>query len=392
MNILYLSTLCSAQEYQRLFSTYGAVPSHAGQKFNSLIVRGLMENGCAVVSLSQRIIYRGGENDLHHEDEYENGVHYKYLPRCKGRMPNRILTIFSAAMEIVKWCKKNPQGIVLCDTIQGELSIALWLTRVFRRNRSVAVVTDVPTIRAGEKRRGILKALVYIKTVLISTFDGYIFLTKQMSQLLNPKAKPHVVVEGITDKRVLETPNELDKKYPDKVCMMAGLLEDIFGVDILLDAFERIECPEARLLFYGKGSAVQSIKKAAERDSRIRYCGELTHWQIVEEEKKATLLINPRPAVGAWTAYSFPSKNMEYIASGTPLVAFHLPCIPDEYKPYYYQVDANKEDGLEEVLRNLLKQERTILHSQGLRAQKWIVQSKNSKISMMRVLNMLNQL
>ena len=170
--------------------------------------------------------------------------------------------------------------------------------------------------------------------------------------------------------------------------MMAGLLEDIFGVSALLKAFMKTDKANARLLFYGKGSAVPEINACAEKDPRIKYCGELANQQIVAEEKKATLLINPRPAEGEWTAYSFPSKNMEYMASGTPLVAYDLPCIPREYLPYFYQITDENQMG--QLLQKLLCKEPEELHSFGLKAQKWVTEHKNAKVQAHKVVGMLD--
>ena len=41
----------------------------------------------------------------------------------------------------------------------------------------------------------------------------------------------------------------------------------------------------------------------------------MNHPKIVKEEKKSTLLVNPRFTNEEYTKYSFPSKNMEYMAS-----------------------------------------------------------------------------
>ena len=212
--------------------------------------------------------------------------------------------------------------------------------------------------------------------LMISIYDGYIFLTEKMNECLNKKNKPYVVVEGMVDQAVLEIPNTVENKYPDAVCMMAGLLEDIFGVSALLKAFMKTDNENARLLFYGKGSAVPEINACTEKDPRIKYCGELTNQQIVAEEKKATLLINPRPAGGEWTSYSFPSKNMEYMASGTPLVAYDLPCIPREYLPYFFRISG--EDQLAVLLDELLSKDKDELHAFGLEAQRWVVAHKNA--------------
>lgn len=286
-----------------MFKTYGSTSSHASQKFNRMLVDGLIANGCEVDALTQRIIVKGGENDLTRPDEEENGIRYKYLPRYASKKKNRLMTIWNAWQEIRKWKQRNPDGVVICDIILGELSIATWLSSFGSSVKNYGIVTDVPGIRAGDQRKGIKAIPQKIKDHMISVYDGYIFLTEKMNERLNKKNKPYVVVEGMVDQAVLEIPNTVENKYPEAVCMMAGLLEDIFGVSALLKAFMKTDKANARLLFYGKGSAVSEINACAEKDPRIKYCGELTNQQIVAEEKKATLLINPRPAEGEWTAY-----------------------------------------------------------------------------------------
>lgn len=70
--------------------------------------------------------------------------------------------------------------------------------------------------------------------------------------------------------------------------------------------------------------------------------------------KKATLLINPRPSNEEFTKYSFPSKNLEYMASGTPLLATDLPGIPAEYKRYEYIIENENIDGIANMFRYVL--------------------------------------
>ena len=155
-------------------------------------------------------------------------------------------------------------------------------------------------------------------------------------------------------------------------------------------AFTEIEDPNARLVFYGKGSSVEQIEKISQKDKRIQYKGELTNAEIVKEEKKATFLLNPRPPIGAWTAYSFPSKNMEYMASGTPLIAYDLPCIPKEYNDYFFPIREVSKEGIKEILQVLLKKDREEIHAFGLNAQKWIVQHKCASRQAKKIVDMLN--
>ncbi|WP_027090365.1 glycosyltransferase [Thomasclavelia saccharogumia] len=392
MNILYLSSLCSVKEYKRIMQKYGTISSHASQKFNRLIIDGLIKNGCKINVISQRIILNSKKEDLRISDDEENGIKYKYIPNISNKKLNRIYVIFKSFFYIKRWLKENKDGYIICDIILGELSIALFLISLIYNVKTTAIVTDVPNIRAGDKRNGIRAIPVKIKNSMINYFDSYIFLTMQMNKKLNKKNKPFVIIEGIVDSGVIDEPNDLEKKYSEKVCIMAGLLEEVFGVELLVNAFKKIKCLDARLYFYGKGGSVDYIKKVSRYDSRIQYKGELTNDQMIIEEKKASLLINPRLPNEKWTAYSFPSKNMEYISSGTPLVAFDLPCIPTEYHPYFYKIVPENIEGMEKILDELLHTNSKELNLFGKKAQKWIVKHKNSKVQMKKYIDMMENI
>ena len=175
MKVLYLSSLCSVKEYERMFERYGSTSSHASQKFNRLLVRGLVENGCEVEALTERIIVNGGEDDLFCPSEIEDGITYTYLRRYANKKVNRIMTIWNTFRYLCKWNKKNPKGVVICDIILGELSIAVWLASKIKKIITTAIVTDVPNIRAGEERTGIRTLPVKIKNASISAYKLYIF-------------------------------------------------------------------------------------------------------------------------------------------------------------------------------------------------------------------------
>ena len=99
-------------------------------------------------------------------------------------------------------------------------------------------------------------------------------------------------------------------------------------------------------------------------------------------------MVNPRKAEGEWVKYSFPSKNIEYMASGTPLLAYNLPCIPPEYSDKYFAIDPQ---NLELSLKNILLLEKEELHTFGMEARKWICEQKNSHIQAKKIIKMLEK-
>jgi len=394
LDVLYLSYLYSKKEYERLFKKFSSTSSHSGQKFHWLSVQGLTQNGCHVDALSQRLPVQIDKEEHKRPEETENGIHYKYLPCYKNTLLNRFMVIFNGCRYICKWHRLHKDGIAICDIDVGEFSIALWIASRFFYIKKVAYVTDVPSIRAGEKRKGIRTIPYRIKNSLIQQYNGYVFLTEQMNRVLNRKNKPYIVIEGIVDEHVVDQPNTLEGKYPAKVCMMAGVLQDIFGVDDLLQAFTKVEDPEARLVLYGTGPSVETIHTFEKMDPRIRYGGELLNTQIVSEEKKATLLINPRPPLEEWTAFSFPSKNMEYIASGTPMLAFYLPSIPEEYMQYSFYITEtdDKVEQIKQMLEKILGKDKKELFRIGMEAQAWIVKNKNAGMQTNKIVELMSKM
>ena len=119
----------------------------------------LVENGTVVsvgngIAVSSDIPVVDAE-EAFRSGETEDGVHYTYLPCKSGKLINRLTTMWNAFCTIIKWHREHPKGIVICDIILGELSLALWAASLICRVKTVAIVTDVPSIRAGETRTGI---------------------------------------------------------------------------------------------------------------------------------------------------------------------------------------------------------------------------------------------
>lgn len=371
--------MCSKREQNEVFNKYGSLTSYASQRFNHLFVEGLIENECNVDALTYEYFPICDAFKRDSFEEQEGDINYHYLPLGLGKFQ----LIKHAKHFIENWCKTHKGGFVLCDTILGELSIALNLSSL-NGNKKIAIVTDVPLTRANDNRKGIKRIPVIIKQNQIKKFDAFVFLTSQMNTDLNKKNKPYVVVEGFAKNN-----NAISSEKYKKTCMMAGLLEDEFGVKFLLDSFTGVKHRDAKLVFYGKGSAIYEIEEYSKKDSRISYLGELSNDEILKEESKCTLLINPRPNIAKWTAYSFPSKNLEYISSGTPLVAFKLKGMSDEYDGHYYEIPSYNISIFSDFLDTLLDKDENELKRFGYDSKSWIISAKSPKTQCAKIVNML---
>lgn len=148
---------------------------------------------------------------------------------------------------------------------------------------------------------------------------------------------------------------------------------------------------DLRLHFYGLGDMEKNMDYYKNLDPRIAYFGVVPNEIVVKKQIEATLLINPRPSNQEYTRYSFPSKNMEYMVSGTPIVTTRLPGMPDEYREYVYIFNDESVSGMYTELKSLLSKSRSELNTFGGKAKQFVLDKKNNIVQTQRLINLLNE-
>lgn len=182
------------------------------------------------------------------------------------------------------------------------------------------------------------------KMTLARAADSYVFLTEAMRELFPPK--PYVVIEGFLPAEAFDY---TQKRIP-KTILYTGTLGRPFGMQTLLDAIAQIEDQDYQLWICGSGGMEEEIKQAAKADPRIRFKGFLPKREIAALQTQCDVLINPRPAHGEYTKFSFPSKTMEYLLSGSKVVMHRLPGIGDEYYQFIRTIPTADAAALAETI------------------------------------------
>lgn len=387
MKILYISRACPPLIYNSLKSR----PHQAAVKFNNLLIEGLAKNNNEVHCLLTIDDSVSGEFYKIKSKKINNITYYFMREKSDAKFKyfRRIFSIIKLCFSILK--EKNT--VIICDFLNYSLSLTAVFIGKFLGRKSVGVVTDLPEYLnnyAGRKNHTIketlkLKSAYYI----FNLFDWYVFLTKSMSDKQNKKNKPYVVVEGIVNVSNSGICNNIIHK--EKFLMYAGALAKQYGVHIMVEAFIKTDEKEFELHIYGDGDYADELSEICKTRNNIKYFGVRPNEYIVEEQLKATLLINPRPTNEEYTKYSFPSKNMEYMASGTPTLTTNLPGMPEEYKKYVYLIEDETVDGLTKTLQEILSKPREELQGFGLKAKAWVLREKNNVIQTKKILDMIER-
>ena len=217
------------------------------------------------------------------------------------------------------------------------------------------IVPDLPlNMNTSTALRKVLKRIDWqsIQSQM-SNVDGYILYTRQMAEYLRLSEDSYMVCEGIANADLLELPlPSFDREWEEKRFIYAGSLDAEYRVENLVKAFGMLDNPNARLEIYGKGSGEERVKNACSEIRNALYCGYRSNKEIISLMRKATFVVNPRPIDLACAEYSCPSKTLEAMACGVPMLTTRLPGIPENYLSSLLIIDGS---SISEMARSLSK-------------------------------------
>lgn len=300
----------------------------------------------------------------------ENLLNYYKKKESKEK---KILIVYSATASFLRAVKKIKDAfpdIIVCD-----------------------IIADLPAMtNLSNKRSMLLRAFIERSArqseEALACVDCFVLLTKQMANYLKID-KPYCVMEGISSPETSGVQNVVADK---KIILYTGTLHEKFGVMNLVRAFRTIHSENYELVICGVGDSEEAIRAAAEEDKRIHFLGKLPREQVLEWQSKATVLVNPRQNNEEFTKYSFPSKTMEYLSSGVPLVAYKLDGIPDEYDSYICYVKNNSIECLANTLKGVCEMSDSDRMAIGKRGREFVLTGKNSKEQTKKIVDLIESM
>ena len=215
----------------------------------------------------------------------------------------------------------------------------------------VLLIPDLPNISVSEQS---LFARKYIKNITKIFFESLQFVdlilpitNKQLEQLPNYKNDRFIYETyfeaGLFDSIIVEKKNQI---------LYAGSLSKAYGVLDLIEQFKKAKTLNCQLVICGKGDCEKEVANLANDSEHIIYLGLVSKEKVYELEKQSLLIVCPdkesRP-------YSFHSRYLEYLASGTPILTFRPEGAKEEYLQFFNLVEDYGGDlsvALEKILIN----------------------------------------
>lgn len=391
-HIIYVSFHCSEHLFEHLFKDKQNKPGQAVQKYNRLLAEGLAQlDGVQVTAITECPINSDNYSRkyLYPHKEYIHDIDYRYLPLINIHRVKDIFSVitsfFCCIQQSLKYSRRKVKTIVLSDVLNAPVAIGGMFAAKLCRVEYYTIITDIPELVFKNKDKIYKQTSNYI----IDRADGYILLTKQMNEYIRNFDKKYVIIEGLVD--ILEKDKNDSEKDKRKICMYTGLIDKKYGIAKLVEAFIKADFENYELHIYGDGDYAEELVKVTDQYKMVKYFGTKLSSYIVKQQKKATLLINPRPTNEEYTKYSFPSKNMEYMVSGTPVLTTDLPGMPEEYRQYIYLFEDESIDGYCNTLKDVLGKSQEALKQKGENAKKFVLEYKNNIIQAQKVMDLIKQ-
>lgn len=318
--------------------------------------------------------------NIEFENTYFEGIPLKSIKFINITAYKLFSRFFNLFKYLRKYLKKSTPTILLLYSIHIPYILASILLK--RGNiKIILIVPDLPEFMSSENgffRRVMLKFQNFLLRKLYKKIDGYVVLTRSMIDRMGISEEKACVIEGIYSDSKFERTHIVNPKVTDDIIkiLYAGILDKRYGILDLIDQFHKIKDAKYELIICGAGKAENEIKDYVNKDSRILFLGQKPRADVLALQREVSILINPRKNE-EFTKYSFPSKTIEYLASGTPTIMYRLDGIPEEYFEYCITCDESIPDDIINKILYLGNKTSAERNEIGKKAKHFILSKKN---------------
>jgi|LAHS01.1.fsa_nt_gb glycosyltransferase involved in cell wall biosynthesis len=305
MKIIYLTTAVREEDFNAFLPRLHPAPNPSNQNFHYRLIQALGSGKDQVEVLSMVPFSSGKDHEL--LPDKDNFHYLNYPDNPLTAFPSRATHLKRMGLSL----SKDPATYILFDALNARLAIAA--TRLAKKLDAtlVAILTDNPNNFVKHERMH--NRLIFS---LASKADACLALSQGLVKVYGFSKKPHFVFEGVVDKPTTQKGRFLKGSY----LYFSGALQEQYGSKALIEAYIKTQ-PSYDLVIAGHHEDEAYFTLLLRQHSRIHFLGQISRQDNAALEGNAALVINPRPFHEAWDKECVPSKMLEYLASGAPILS-----------------------------------------------------------------------
>lgn len=391
-SILYIGQIIDPKE---IVSYSGA--SNAGTQFEWNLVYALSkQEGVKVRAVSippvaawprdKRIVFRGSTRQVSDTLEISCPT-FLNLPVLK-----QITQILGGYVLGAKVLRHKKSDWIMSYNAYPQVGLAAYWLSKKEKLRHLCVLADVPFDDRAEQsvlRKAIWALYGGLAWKLIGKISHFVILNQNTAGLLPPESR-YCVIEGAIDPK--NYPYECISRHDSrgrKIILYSGALTEYSGILTLIEAVKQLPPDQFVLHIYGNGDIKERILEEAEHSGNVVYCGNVPIEKMRELQANAWLLVNPRKTDNEISRYTFPSKILEYMASGTPVLSTKIDGLPEKYFDFLFLVDADDRDGFFEKILEISQRDEAKIVQFGALAKGFVLREKSWELQAERLADLL---
>ena len=285
------------------------------------------------------------------------GLSIKFLPFINATPLKQIAIGIGTILELVGWGWRNRKKrfrIVHCYNLSVPPGLFILIGAWLIRAKTIVSLCDIDVPGETVPNNFYYRLDYRLQKLLIPCFDSHIVVSDGIAHdFLH--GRPYLRLEGGIRMEVFEQTSikKRPAKSPEDIFVIAsvGRLDETNGTPELLKAFSLISGENFRLRIAGWGPLEDQVRTSASRDGRIEFLGLVSFTEVLEIYRSADLLINLRMTKTRNTRYFFPSKIMEYLASGVPVISTCTGHVAEEFGSFIYLLKDETPEALSELIR-----------------------------------------
>ena len=300
--IIYFTNALDQSSFRDYLSMWKVSPNLSNQNFHNKLIRAIaLYNDVEVISV--RAINSNFEKaKLESTVISENKVTWKY-PKVTTSRVGKYLLLNSRIKKILSI--DNSDSTILVDALNYSLVKEAYKLAKKEKIKVIGVCTDNPHNISFTNSLYKKKLFKYA-----SKLDGYIVLTEGINKIYNKENKPYLLIEGVSEELDVSSSKLVEGKY----IYFGGSLMGEYGVYNLIDAFNKLEFKDTKLVLCGHHLEKEKLLAKISKNPAILYLGPVSYNDNLSLIKGAILSVNPRPINPTIDDYSIPSKTLECLS------------------------------------------------------------------------------
>jgi glycosyltransferase involved in cell wall biosynthesis len=336
--------------------------SRAGNMFQERLLAALEQNGLpASLILSQQplrafpasrsLVVRGASLQL------GSGLKAKRIPFVNVQVVRQLTVGLMVLTSLARWGRHqggSTNKVVLTYNLTEPPALFTLLASRLIDARTVALVNDVfvpgETIANSWTRR----LDFWLQQRLIRRFNGLsVANTKIIEDLAG--GVPYIrneggVADAVASRFRAIAGRHAGETYRPLTIVFAGSLTELNGIAELIEAFSHLEGSGFRLIVAGRGPCEAMVRSASQADRRIEFYGYLSEDAVLDLYAEADVLVNLRITRRLKSHYFFPSKLIEYMATGVPVITTATGQVEEEFGGVVFLLKEESAEALASLL------------------------------------------